>query len=110
MVKSGKFGALWETKMDINRPPMAPHGPILSEDRATPIRMLAICLLGLFDTIFLLKLGPGVKNLIYICRSEGFPLTGLFHPWARWDLGLDTLENSSRRAAVAAAALWLVGW
>ena len=31
--------------------------------------------------------------------------TGLFHPWAQWDLGLDTLENSSRRAAVAAAAV-----
>ena len=49
--------------------------------------------------------------LDFIYRSEGFPLTGLFHPWAQWDLGLDTLENSSRRAAaVAAVALWLVGW
>ena len=35
-------------------------------------------------------------------RSEGVPLTGLFHPWAQWDLGLDTLENSSRHAAVVA--------
>ena len=33
-------------------------------------------------------------------RSEGFPLTGIFHPWAQWDMGLDTLENSSA-AAVA---------
>ena len=40
-----------------------------------------------------------------VCRSEGFPLTGLFHPWAQWDLGLDTLENSSRRAAAAVVAL-----
>ena len=43
---------------------------------------------------------------IYIYRSEGFPLAGLFHPWAQWDLGLDTLENSSRRAvAVVAVAV-----
>ena len=34
-------------------------------------------------------------------RSEGFPLAGLFHPWAQWDLGLDTLENYSRRVVVA---------
>ena len=38
--------------MDISRSPMAPHGLILSEDGATPIRMLAICLLGLFEIIF----------------------------------------------------------
>ena len=36
-------------------------------------------------------------------RSEGFPLTGLFHPWAQWDRGLDTLENSSRRVAAVVA-------
>ena len=48
---------------------------------------------------------------IYIIyRSEGFPLTGLFHPWAQWDRGLDILENYSRRAAAVAVALWLVGW
>ena len=42
--------------------------------------------------------------LIYfsaLCRSEGFPLTGIFHPWAQWDMGLDTLENYSAAAAVA---------
>ena len=32
-------------------------------------------------------------------RSEGFPLTGIFHPWAQWDMGLDTLGNSSPTAA-----------
>ena len=37
--------------------------------------------------------------------SEGFPLAGLFHPWAQWDLGLDTLENSSRRAVAVVVAL-----
>ena len=43
-------------------------------------------------------------------RASVFPLTGLFHPWAQWDLGLDTLGNSSRRAvAVAAAAVALGG-
>ena len=25
-------------------------------------------------------------------RSEGFPLTGIFHPRAQWDMGLDTLD------------------
>ena len=38
-----------------------------------------------------------------LCRSEGLPLTGLFHPWAQWDMGLDTLENSSAAVVVAAA-------
>ena len=38
-------------------------------------------------------------------RSEGFPQTGLFHPWAQWDLGLDTWENSSRRAVAVAAVV-----
>ena len=60
--KGRNLRALWETNMEINRSPMAPHGPILSEDGATPIRMLAICLLGLFDIIFdyfLLKLESG---------------------------------------------------
>ena len=36
-------------------------------------------------------------------RSEGFPLTGLFHPWAQWDLGQTWVRNYSRRAAAAAA-------
>ena len=40
-------------------------------------------------------------------RSEGFPLTGLFHPWAQWDLGLDTLENYSRLAAAATVVVAL---
>ena len=52
------------------------------------------------------KYGPTLKQVWthfrQVSRSEGFPLTGLFHPWAQWDLGLDTLENSSRRAAVVA--------
>ena len=39
---------------------------------------------------------------VVLSRSEGFPLAGLFHPWAQWDLGLDTLENSSRRVVVVA--------
>ena len=38
-------------------------------------------------------------------QSEGFRLTGLFHPWAQWDLGVDTWENSSRRAVVAVAVV-----
>ena len=53
-----------------------------------------------------LDLGPrtsGIKICMFYYRSEGFPLTGLFHPWAQWDLGLDTLENSSRRAVAAVA-------
>ena len=92
----------------MNRPPMAPHRPILSEDGASKH---PICLPGPFDIIFdsfLLKLGSGPQGpalrghklyiyiyiYIYIYRSEGFPLTGLFHPWAQWDLGLDTLGNA----------------
>ena len=43
------------------------------------------------------------RNEHSYCRSEGFPLTGIFHPWAQWDMGLDTLGNSS---AVAVAAPW----
>ena len=42
---------------------------------------------------------------IYIERereSEGFPLTGIFHPWAQWDLGQTWLKNYSRRAAAHA--------
>ena len=48
--KGREFGAILEANMGMNGAPMAPHGPILSEDGATPIRMLAICLLGLFET------------------------------------------------------------
>ena len=52
---------------------MAPHGPILSEDGATPIRMLAICLLGLFDITFdkfLPKMGSGPQGLdLRVCTS-----------------------------------------
>ena len=40
-------------------------------------------------------------------QSEGFPLAGLFHPWAQWDLGLDTLGNYSRRAVVVVAYVGL---
>ena len=54
----------------------------------------------------LYALTPIPLRVVY--GREGFPLTGLFHPWAQWDMGLDTLGNSSRRAAVAVAPL--VGW
>ena len=43
------------------------------------------------------------KIHIYICRSEGFPLTGIVHPWAQWDMGLDTLENYSRQVVAVVA-------
>ena len=61
------------------------------------------------------KWAPGLPNgtrsgslTVSWYRSEGFPLTGLFHPWAQWDLGLDTLENSSRRAVAVAAVAAVV--
>ena len=34
-------------------------------------------------------------------RSEGFPRTGLFHPWARWDRDLAHFQSCSRIGACA---------
>ena len=112
-------------KLGMNGPPMTPHGLIFSEDGAIPSNMLSIWLPALYEAIldaflhemgsgpWTLDLGPQRPKLIYCYRNEGFPLTGIFHPWAQWDRGLDALENSS--AVVAAAAPWggidwLVGW
>ncbi len=36
---------------------------------------------------------------IHTCRSEGFPRTGLFHPWARWGRGPVAGKNPCRRRA-----------
>ena len=37
----------------------------------------------------------------YVCRSEGFPRTGIFHPWARWDWGLTHFQSCLRFCAHA---------
>ena len=55
------------------------------------------------DCIFVIRCVLLVLLLSLIYRSERSPLTGIFHPWAQWDMGLDTLENSSVAAAAVAA-------
>ncbi len=34
-------------------------------------------------------------------RSDGFPLSGIFHPWAQWDRVQDPMGNSAAAAGVA---------
>ena len=69
---------------------MARHGPILGEIEATPSGELLKHLPGPPGPAFGLKTTNKVENLgksqipVFSRRSEGFPHTRLFHPWARW--------------------------
>ena len=60
-----KLGSLLDTKMSMNWPPMAPHRFTLSQDGATPSKMLFRQVLDLFDAMFSQfqhKMGPrGVR-------------------------------------------------
>ena len=69
------FGHKLRTILGINKPPMAPHGLILSENEAIPSMMLFRLLLGLFEPIlcaFLMQIRPqgsGPRKLVIFLFS-----------------------------------------